>query len=222
MSVNYESVNRINSLKSNIETITGKTYGNLTDAIQGLKDECGIGEIQSYLDGTISGEVDLSHLTKVRIGILAECDQVTGVMLPTTITEIPPYAFYNCRNLENIAMPSGITRIGSFAFYQCDKFTNIIIPESVTEIFECAFMNCYNLTNLVIPNSVEWINSQAFCQCTRLVTVTFKGTPEYIASNTFWNCRSLTTINVPWAEGEVYNAPWGATNATINYNYTGG
>jgi hypothetical protein len=26
---------------------------------------------------------------------------------------------------------------------------------------------------------------------------------------------------VPWAEGAVANAPWGATNATINYNYTG-
>lgn len=30
------------------------------------------------------------------------------------------------------------------------------------------------------------------------------------------------TRGVPWAEGAVTNAPWGATNATINYNYTGG
>ena len=45
---------------------------------------------------------------------------------------------------------------------------------------------------------------------------------ETIASTTFTSCANLTTINVPWAEaeGEVANAPWGATNATINYNYT--
>jgi hypothetical protein len=37
----------------------------------------------------------------------------------------------------------------------------------------------------------------------------------------FSGCANITTINVPWAEGAVENAPWGATNATINYNYTG-
>ena len=51
--------------------------------------------------------------------------------------------------------------------------------------------------------------------------MTFEGTPTSIASSAFSNCVKLTTINVPWAEGAVANAPWGATNATINYNYTG-
>ena len=50
---------------------------------------------------------------------------------------------------------------------------------------------------------------------------TFEGTPRSIASNAFASCINLTTINVPWAEGAVANAPWGATKATINYNYTG-
>lgn len=43
-----------------------------------------------------------------------------------------------------------------------------------------------------------------------------------IGGNAFLNCTGLATINVPWAEGEVSGAPWGATKATINYNYTGG
>ena len=29
----------------------------------------------------------------------------------------------------------------------------------------------------------------------------------------------VKTVNVPWAEGAVASAPWGA--ATVNYNYTG-
>lgn len=49
-------------------------------------------------------------------------------------------------------------------------------------------------------------------------TVTFKSKTT-IANNTFSGCNNLKVINVPWAEGEVANAPWGATNATINYNY---
>ena len=43
-----------------------------------------------------------------------------------------------------------------------------------------------------------------------------------IASNAFENCQDLTDIYCPWAEGEVANAPWGATKATIHYNYVEG
>lgn len=51
--------------------------------------------------------------------------------------------------------------------------------------------------------------------------ITFTSKPTRMDSNAFQTSKSIT-INVPWAEGEVANAPWGATNATINYNYTGG
>lgn len=61
----------------------------------------------------------------------------------------------------------------------------------------------------------------AFYLCQELAKVQFQGTPQALSSNCFISCSALTTINVPWGEGEVANAPWGATNATINYNYTG-
>ena len=38
----------------------------------------------------------------------------------------------------------------------------------------------------------------------------------------FNNCLNLKTINVPWGENIFGGAPWGATNATINYNYKAG
>lgn len=37
MSIQLEAISRINSLKSAIETTTGETYNNLTDAVQALK-----------------------------------------------------------------------------------------------------------------------------------------------------------------------------------------
>lgn len=39
-----------------------------------------------------------------------------------------------------------------------------------------------------------------------------------LPSNIFNNCPNLTDIYVCWSEGEIGNAPWGATNATIHYN----
>lgn len=73
-----------------------------------------------------------------------------------------------------------------------------------------------------IPYFIYNVEPQAFYSCHELTKVTFKGTPAFVNSDVFKDCPNLTIINVPWSEGEVGVAPWGATNATINYNYTGG
>lgn len=91
----------------------------------------------------------------------------------------------------------------------------------VEEIPVNFFLNC-KFTNVVIPKGVSLVGSEAFGNCYSLTEVTFKGTPATVTFNSFSGCESLTTINVPWAEGGVASAPWGAKNATINYNYTEG
>ena len=111
---------------------------------------------------------------------------------------IRDYAFSNCSSLALTSLPSGITSIGNYAF-----------------------VSCSNLALTSLPSGITSIGDGAFYDCTSLVSLTFEGTPERIGGSTFVNCNNLTTINVPWAEGAVANAPWGATNATINYGYTG-
>lgn len=78
--------------------------------------------------------------------------------------------------------------------------------------------------NVTIPSCVRWVEHDAFFDCYDLTTVTFKGIPYVygVNSSAFSYCDNLKTINVPWSEGYIENAPWGATNATINYNYTEG
>ena len=107
--------------------------------------------------------------------------------------------FYGCTNLALTSLPAGITIIGMDAFH-----------------------NCTNLALTSFPAGITIINNNAFNGCTGLTSITFEGTPtEKIASNAFKGCTNLTIINVPWAEGAIAYAPWGATNATINYNYNG-
>lgn len=83
-----------------------------------------------------------------------------------------------------------------------------------------SFYRQLKLRECVIPNSVRTIEDYAFYYCSNLNTVTFKTRLSALPSTVFVGCSSLTTINVPWSEGAVIDAPWGATNATINYNYT--
>ena len=86
-------------------------------------------------------------------------------------------------------------------------------------IRDSAFYDCINLALTSLPSGITSIGNKAFYNCNNLVSLTFEGTPERIDSTTFIGCNNLTTINVPWAEGAVANAPWGAPNATINYGH---
>ena len=114
-------------------------------------------------------------------------------------TKIRNYAFYKCGDVAIESLPSGITSIGNYAFSDCRKLALTSLPSGLTSISMLAFSSCFGIESL-----------------------TFEGKPTSIHSSAFQGCNYLTTINVPWAEGEVANAPWGAINATINYNYTGG
>lgn len=123
--------------------------------------------------------------------------------------------------LTSISFPKGITKIRGYAFYMQTKLELTTLPESITDIQNNAFTNCSRINLTTIPENVSKIGAYAFSNCFALKSITFKGTPESILSSAFNGCTYITTINVPWAEGAVANAPWGATNATINYNYKG-
>ena len=56
--------------------------------------------------------------------------------------------------------------------------------------------------------------------CTALEKVYFESNAKNVSSMTFNGCTAITDIYVPWAEGTVSGAPWGATNATIHYETT--
>ena len=104
-----------------------------------------------------------------------------------------------------------------------DSYGNLINAtlHGYTVIRDYAFQGCSSLALTSLPSGITNIGNYAFYKCSNLASLTFEGKPTSISNSAFRGCTNLTTINVPWAEGEVANAPWGATNATINYNYTG-
>lgn len=136
-------------------------------------------------------------------------------------TAIRPYAFINCSNLALTSLPSNITRIGTNAFNNCSNLALTSLPSELISIGNKAFYNCAKLALTILPSSITSIGDSAFNSCMKLTSITFHGKPNSIDSTAFNGCKNLKTVNVPWASGEVANAPWGAKNATINYNYTG-
>ena len=145
--------------------------------------------------------------------------QLKNIQLPINITKIRDYAFNDCINLTLTELPENLTYIGVYAFNNCTNLALTELPKNLINIESNAFNNCTNLALTELPENLTNIEYGAFNNCTNLKILTFKGTPQSIKFSAFSGCENLTTINVPWSEGEVSGAPWGATNATINYNY---
>ena len=88
-----------------------------------------------------------------------------------TITGIYASAFENCDDLTSVTIPNSVTSIGDNAFSSCSGLTSITIPNSVTSIGGAAFSSCSGLTSVTIPNSVTSIASSMFSRCDNFLIV---------------------------------------------------
>lgn len=65
---------------------------------------------------------------------------LTGIILPDYITEIPDNAFENCLNLESF-VSYGVTKIGANAFKNCTSLKHYSVDRFVTQLGNNAFEN---------------------------------------------------------------------------------
>ena len=132
----------------------------------------------------------------VNIGNCAfyECENLTRVDIPDSVTAIGEKAFYECKNLTNIHTPNRVTRIGEFAFSGCANLKTIVIPDSVVHIGDSAFGRCASLTTIEIPNSVTRIEPSTFSGCNNLVSIYIPNGVTSIGNIAFLQCANLRNI----------------------------
>ena len=185
----------------------------------------GGGATEPYIEETYDAdgnliEAKLYGYTKVRNYAFVNCTNLALTSLPEGLTSIGEGAFTGCTSLALTSLPAGVMSIGNGAFYGCSNLALTSLPAGVMSIGDDTFRGCTSLALTSLPKSLTSIGHSAFAGCSNLTSITFKGTPTTIASSAFDGCTNLTDIKVPWAEGAISGAPWGATNATITYNYT--
>ena len=146
--------------------------------------------------------------------------EVTEVTIPSDISKIKNYAFYNCSSLTSITIPESVTTFGERAFDGCtgelivncnipsasdydegafynSKFTKVTIGDSVTSIGDYTFCGCSSLTSITIPESVTSIGRSAFYGCSSLTSITIPNSVTEIGYRAFYGCSSLTSITIP-------------------------
>lgn len=83
-------------------------------------------------------------------------------VVPDTVKEIAPFAFYLCSNLYNIEFNEGLEKIDKMAFIKCTSLAELHLPSTVTEIGVDAFSYCDSLKRIEIPSSVQKVEDYAF------------------------------------------------------------
>lgn len=68
-----------------------------------------------------------------------DCEQLTEITIPGSVSEIEEQTFAGCSNLSTVTIESGVTSIGSASFTEDTNLKNVYIPDSVTSIADDAF-----------------------------------------------------------------------------------
>lgn len=94
------------------------------------------------------------------------CEQVTSVLLPSSIRTIGAYVFAGCHNLEKVNLPEGLLKIGEYVFESTGKVSFPVLPDSLTSIGSSAFDGCTaTASTLILPKSLVECGSYALNGC---------------------------------------------------------
>lgn len=140
-------------------------------------------------------EIECSDKTRDLLQYMG-CHNIEKIVLTSTKTTLPANFAYGCYNLKDINVDN-VKVFNNNCFYECANLAEMIFGENLVEIKNQIFRNA------------------------RVSSVRFKPLKgEYpVISSSAFQMSILTDIYCPWEEGAVANAPWGATNATIHYNW---
>lgn len=114
------------------------------------------------------------------------------------VTSIAKDAFWR-EEITSVIIPSTITMIDEAAFMGCEKLSTVKLPESLTSIKPQTF-SMTGLTSVTIPQGVSSIEWGAFSDCNSLLSVTLSESVTKIDLNAFGSCRNLKEIHIKRAE----------------------
>ena len=147
-------------------------------------------------------------VTKIGENAFLNCDSVTNVIIPNSVTTIEVESFSGCTSLSSIIIPNSVTNINCFAFYRCDSLKHIHIENSDSTMYitsksyytSCLFNNC-PLETLYLGRNIHYNTTKSeyspFYNQERLTSIIISNNVTHINPSLFVGCSNLKSINIP-------------------------
>lgn len=136
-----------------------------------------------------------------------DCENITSITIPNSVTYIGDEAFNGCVNLTEITVLDGNVKYHSDGNCLIDTAEkklvagcrNSIIPTdgSVTSIGNYAFSGHRGLAGITIPEGVTTIGDYAFSGCDGLLGITIPNSVTSIGASAFTRCNGLLGVTIP-------------------------
>lgn len=193
----------INALTQYANEVTGKQDTTLSDAVGSLVE--GYGGDGYSIDDIASGALTSLEDVTISVSNIAtdafRFNHFKIVRLPNVVELLNGMEFASS-TIQYIEIPN-LTKIIN-GFYGNERLVATVGDEQ---------------EKILRLKKITYLGQFAFYGTRALKTYFYQPASSMsLHGNAFYQAKVMTDIYVPWSEGEVANAPWGATNATIHYN----
>lgn len=139
----------------------------------------------------------ISDLPVITIGQSAfSGSTITSVDIPTSVTNIEPFAFEGCDSLTSISIPNSVVQVGTGTFYQCTGLSSVDLPRDLETLETGLFARCFSLGSISIPSKVGVIEYAAFGDCVSLTDMVLPNSVTDVQQDAFRGCASLESISI--------------------------
>lgn len=149
-------------------------------------------------------------LRRMGYGVFADCDELWGLTLPASLTEIDgnpipaiPLSRHFFANSLRIAPDNPVLRIenqmllaGDTVICAARDVRDVTVPEGITTIVRGAFYAA-QVEKVTLPEGLMEIQQEAFYDCFALRSISLPESLQSIGASAFSSCQALAEITLP-------------------------
>lgn len=169
--------------------------------------------VEQKVTGMYSGNIEIpekvtyngvSYDVSIIASLAFNTTEPISVLLPNSIEEINPSAFWGCYHLNEIIIPKSVKKIGRQAFSNCRDLSSIIVEDG-NSIYNSTG-NCNAIIQsdtliagcktTIIPETVKCIGEYAFYGISSLSSIRIPNSVISIEERVFSNCNNLEEIEI--------------------------
>lgn len=141
----------------------------------------------------------------------------SGDLVIESAVDIPQYGMCRRDGITSLRFTSADpVNLGQHAFDTSKNIKSVFVNRLGTMGYY-AFAYATELLEVTIKNATDATFENYMCRNTKCKTVKINGTPAQMNESVFKNNGNYRNVYVSWSQGDVANAPWGATNKVTIY-----